>query len=63
MNKNEFSPYIRVAMFSTLTAPFKISERIIFDYEIILVNDGVCKITLDNTEYICKKNDVIFNFS
>ncbi len=60
MNINEFSPYIRVAMLSTLTAPFKINTRIIFDYEIILVTDGKCKITIDNTEYLCKKNDVVF---
>lgn len=60
MNINEFSPYIRVAMLSTLTAPFKISTRIIFDYEIILVTDGKCKITVDDTEYLCKKNDVVF---
>lgn len=60
MNKNEFSPYIRVAMFSTLTAPFKINDRVIFDYEIILATNGKCKITIDNTQYLCKKNDVIF---
>ncbi len=60
MNRNEFSPYIRVAMLSTLTAPFKINTRIIFDYEIILVAGGKCKITIDGTEYLCKKNDVVF---
>ena len=60
MNKQEFSPYIRVAMFSTLTAPFSIEKRVIFDYEIILVSDGKCKITIDNTEYLCKKDDVVF---
>lgn len=60
MNKNEFSPYIRVAMFSTLTSPFKINTRVIFDYEIILVTNGKCKITIDNAEYLCKKNDVVF---
>lgn len=60
MNKNNFSPYIRVAMFSTLTAPFRISNRVIFDYEIILVTDGKCRITIDNAEYLCAKNDVVF---
>ncbi len=60
MNKQEFSPYIRVAMFSTLIAPFRIEKRVIFDYEIILVSDGKCKITIDNAEYLCKKNDVVF---
>jgi len=60
MNKNEFSPYIRVAMFSTLIAPFRIEKRVIFDYELILISGGKCKITIDNTEYLCKKNDVVF---
>lgn len=60
MNINEFSPFVRVAIFSTLNAPFKINQRVIFDYEIILVADGKCKITINNTEYVCKKNDVVF---
>lgn len=60
MDKNSFSPYIRVAMFSTLIAPFQISNRIIFDYEIILVTAGKCKITIANKEYLCKKDDVVF---
>ncbi len=60
MNKNEFSPYIRVAMFSTLIAPFRINNRVIFDYELILVTSGKCKITVENIEYLCKKNDVVF---
>ena len=40
MNLLQMSPYIRVAMFSTLTAPFQISPRAIFDYEIIQVDGG-----------------------
>lgn len=60
MNKNILSPYIRVAMHSTLTNPFKISERVIYDYEIIFVSGGKCKITIDGREHLCKKNDVVF---
>lgn len=60
MNKNLLSPYIRAAMHSTLTAPFLINERIIFDYEIIFVQKGECSITIDQKEYTCKKNDVVF---
>ena len=59
MNLNEFSPFIRVAMESILTAPFKINQRVIFDYEIILIESGKWKLTLENKEYICKENDVI----
>lgn len=47
-------------MFSTLTGPFKIENRAIFDYELILVSGGRCKITIDNKEYLCKQNDVVF---
>jgi len=60
MNKNEFSPYIRVAMHSSLVAPFVINTRVIYDYEIILPCGGRCKMTIDGKEYICKPNDVIF---
>ncbi|MBQ2966845.1 MAG: helix-turn-helix transcriptional regulator [Clostridia bacterium] len=60
MNKNEFSPYIRVAMHSDIKAPFKINKRVLFDYEIILVTSGRCKITVNNKAYLCKKNDVVF---
>ena len=60
MNKNEFSPYIRVAMHSSLIAPFVINTRVIYDYEIILPCGGRCKMTIDGKEYICTPNDVIF---
>jgi len=60
INKKAFSPYIRVAMFSTLVAPYKIDKRVIFDYEIILISDGKCKITIDGIEHLCRKNDVVF---
>lgn len=60
MNKNAFSPFVRLAMYSTLAAPFCINERIIFDYEMIFVSGGRCKLTIDGKEYFCKKNDVVF---
>ncbi len=59
MNNNLLSPYIRIAMFSTLTAPFIIRERVIYDYELIFVNGGKCKLTVNGIPYICFKNDVI----
>lgn len=59
MNLNEFSPFIRVAMKSFLTAPFKINQRVLFDYELIFIESGKWKLTLENKEYICKENDVI----
>lgn len=59
MNRNELSPYIRIAMHSTLIAPFLIRTRVIFDYEIILVDDGICNIVIDGISHLCKKNDVV----
>ncbi len=56
---NKISPYIRIAMFSTIRSPFRINERALFDYEMILVSGGVCTITIDGTPYECKKNDVV----
>lgn len=47
-------------MHSVLAAPFTINERIIFDYEIIFVQEGKCRLTVDGKEYICKKNNVVF---
>lgn len=60
MNKSAFSPFIRVATHSTLIAPFIINNRIIFDYEIIFVEDGLCNIIINNVPFTCKKNDVVF---
>ncbi len=60
MNKRMFSPYVRLAMHSRLLAGTTIKMRILFDYEIIFVCDGECKITIDEKPYMCKKNDVIF---
>lgn len=60
MDKNKLSPYIRVAMYSSLMPSFTISERTLFDYEIILVTGGECKITINGTPYICRENDVVF---
>ncbi|MBQ4110660.1 MAG: helix-turn-helix transcriptional regulator [Clostridia bacterium] len=59
MNLNSLSPYIRVAMHSTLRAPFVIRERVIFDYEMIFVKNGKCRININGTDYICKKNNVV----
>jgi len=60
MNKKMFSPYIRIAMNSRILAPFCVNERVIFDYEIILVRGGTCKVTIDGKVYIVEKNDVVF---
>lgn len=60
MNLNTISPYVRRAMHSQLRAPFKIGQRIIFDYEIIYLAGGRFLFTCDGKEYICNKGDVVF---
>lgn len=60
MDENLFSPYIRTAMYSTLPQGYIIKKRIIFDYEIIYVTGGKCRICFDDGEYECKRNDVVF---
>ncbi len=60
INKKALCPYIRVAMNSTLIAPFVINERCLYDYEIIFVKDGKCKITINDTLFIAEKNQVVF---
>ncbi len=60
MDKNSLSPYVRLATYSVIPSPHLIRERIIFDYEIIFVKDGGCRIVIDGIEYLCSKNNVIF---
>ncbi len=60
MDRNTLSPFIRHAMHSTLLPNYIINRRIIFDYEIIYIKEGSCKIQIDGIDYICKKNNVVF---
>lgn len=60
MEVNFLSPYVRLAIYSTIASPFVISRRIIYDYEIIYIKDGVCRINIDGTDYMCRKNSVVF---
>ena len=60
MDLNSFSPYVRVAMHSKIEAPFVIRERTLFDFEIILIEDGMWNLNIYSKDFLCKKNDVIF---
>jgi AraC-like DNA-binding protein len=55
----ELSPFVRVAMYSTLRAPFEIRERVIFDYELILVQGGACCLLVNGKSYRCECGDVV----
>ncbi len=60
MEYNFLSPYVRYAINHTLCFPFEVCSRIIFDYEIIVPQGGVCRFEYDGKVYKCKKGDVIF---
>ena len=62
MNKEKFkhlSPYIRVARYDVQTTAFKF-DRVLWDYEIIYLEEGKIKLTIDNTVYECLPGDIIF---
>lgn len=60
MDLNRLSPYIRIAMYSTLPEGWNIERRVIYDYEIIYVQSGECKINVEGTDNICTANKVVF---
>ena len=45
---------------SFLSKHFIIRDRILFDYELIFILDGQCKITIDKKEYLCQKDQIVF---
>ncbi|MFD0712715.1 AraC family transcriptional regulator [Paenibacillus sp. GCM10027626] len=51
MDLNSLSPYIRVAWDSTIYPPVNITERIIFDYELMFVKEGECEVTVEDNKY------------
>ena len=59
MNGHAISPYIRVAMRSRMMEPFSIRRRILFDYELILIEEGEWELIVDNVSYICRQGQVI----
>ena len=60
MDLNRLSPYIRIAMHSTLPEKCIIEKRIIYDYEIIYVQSGSCYINVDGTDYLCTAGKIVF---
>lgn len=59
MDFNQLSPYVRVAMHSSLNAPFLIRERIIFDYELIFLESGHFRLDYCGQSYFCSPGDVL----
>lgn len=48
---NTLSPYIRRAMDSYLDPPFHLTERVLFDYELLFVKDGEVEVTVEGQVY------------
>lgn len=59
MDKSAINPYIRVATRSVLRKGAVIFRRIIFDYELIFVEDGEFTLTYDDVPYLCQKGQFI----
>jgi len=57
---NTINPFIRVAMPSVLTKGTVIEPRIIFDYELIYVEDGQFILNYNGKDYKCTKGDFLF---
>lgn len=55
---NYISPYIRVAIDSVINPPWKLDERVIFDYELLYIKDGEVEITIEDRCYKGKQGDI-----
>lgn len=56
----DVNPYIRVAMPSRMPPYHRIKERIIFDYELIYVEEGSFELSWEESAHICRAGDFIF---
>ncbi len=59
MDLNTLSPYIRVAMHSTLGEDHHLKQRVIYDYELICVSGGEGDIRIKDTVYRVKDGDAV----
>ena len=57
---NELNPYIRLATKSIISAGDELKRRIIFDYELIYIEDGSFTLTYNEQKYKCSKGDFVF---
>ena len=59
MDLNILSPYIRVAMHSTLGEHHHLKQRVIYDYELICISGGEGDIRIGGTVYRVKDGDAV----
>ena len=57
-NLHTISPYVRVAMDSLLPAGTRIGERVIFDYELLYIQEGTATVTVRDTVYQAVPGDI-----
>lgn len=55
-NINKVNPYIRAAIHSVISADAPIKQRVIFDYELIYLEEGEFTFTYNHIPYRCKKD-------
>lgn len=59
MNIAEINPYIRLAIHSELPAPFIIKRRVIFDYELLYIENGEMVLTYGEKKWHCQQGDML----
>lgn len=59
MNMNVLSPFIRLATRSYVPTPWLLQMRILFEYELLFLEEGKLSITVDGKLYACKPGDII----
>ncbi len=57
---NHLNVFIRRAIYDVVPLGWEIFERIIFDFEIMLVNEGNCYIRIEDREYHAHPGDLVF---
>jgi len=59
LNASAVNPYIRKAIHSVIRATHTINRRIIFDYELLYVEDGEFRLRYDETDYRCTADQFV----
>lgn len=59
LSVNKINPYIRVAMHSVLPKESFIKKRVIFDYELIYIEEGSLNLYYDGKDYLFKTGDFL----
>lgn len=60
MNSSLINPYIRLTMESRISSGRNIAKRVIYDYELIYLEEGSFTFIYDDTAYQCRAGDIIF---